>query len=315
MKALVTGATGFLGSALTRKLLDEGHEVAVVRRPTSDARRIADLLSRVVEIRGDLTSPAEIEPAILDFAPDTIFHLAWHGVGNRLRNDISQVNTNLTANLALLRMTLKTPCRTWVGLGSQAEYGPHDRPLDETTPVGPVTLYGTVKLCTWLLTKQLLAQANIRTAWLRLFSIYGPGDNPDFMIPTLVRKLLAGERPSLTPGDQLWDYLYVIDAAEAVYRVAACEAAEGVFNLGSGSVRTIRSIVEAIRDRIDRSLPLGFGEVPYRADHPMLFQADVKRVRDVTGWQPRTSIEEGLRQTIEWHRTQDSKERAHADKA
>jgi UDP-glucose 4-epimerase len=314
MRALVTGATGFLGSHLTRKLVDSGHQVAVVRRPTSDARRIRDLLPRLVQIQGDLASLADIEKAILDFAPDTIFHLAWHGVGNRLRNDISQVDTNLTANLAFLRLTLKTPCRTWIGLGSQAEYGPHDRMLDETTPVGPVTLYGTVKLCTWLLAKQLLAEANIRMAWLRLFSIYGPGDNPDFMIPTLIRRLLRRERPSLTPGQQQWDYLYVTDAAEAVYSAATCDAAEGVFNLGSGEVRSIRSIVEAIRDRIDPSLPLGFGETPYRADHPMLFQADISRLRATTGWTPQTSLDEGLRQTIEWHRTQDSEERSHADK-
>ena len=114
--------------------------------------------------------------------------------------------------------------------------------------------------------------------------------------------MLHDQRPSLTLGEQLWDYLYVRDAAEAVYRLGTTPTAEGVFNLGSGQVHTIRHIVERIRDMIDPGLPLGFGEVPYRPDQVMHLQADIAKLTAATGWTPRTSLEDGLAATVQWHR-------------
>jgi nucleoside-diphosphate-sugar epimerase len=149
----------------------------------------------------------------------------------------------------------------------------------------------------------LAEQTGIRLVWVRVFSVYGPHDNPECMIPAVARKLLRRERPSLTAGEQLWDYLYAEDAAEAIYRVAATPGAEGVFNLGSGVARTIRQIVEQVRDLIDRSLPLGFGEVPYRPDQVMHLQADITRLRRVTGWTPQTAFAVGVARTVQWCRS------------
>lgn len=302
MRALVTGASGFLGSSLTRLLVRAGHRVAILCRPESDLWRIADVLGGVARIQVELLGIEEAAGAIRQFAPEAVFHLAWHGVGNRHRDDFAQITRNLASSLALLRIARDSGCRVWVGLGSQAEYGPHNRLLDEEAETAPTTLYGAAKLCTYLLSRQLCSATSMRLVWLRLFSCYGPADNPDWLIPQLIARLLEGRGMALTEGVQRWDYLYVTDAARACYLAAQTPGAQGVYNLGSGQAYPIRSIAERIRNAIDPTLPLGFGEIAYRPDQVMHLQAEITRLQAATAWKPRVGLEAGLRRTIQWYR-------------
>jgi nucleoside-diphosphate-sugar epimerase len=301
-RILLTGATGFIGAHVLRRLLaDERVQVAAFLRTTSDAWRIRDLAHRVQRIDGDLRQIAAAESAVAAFAPDTVLHLAWTGVTNTFRNDPQQID-NVEATVNLVRLSHRIGVRHWIGLGSQAEYGPHEGPLREDTPTHPTTLYGITKLSACMLAQHLCATANIRFAWLRLFSAYGPMDDPSWMIPYLTLRLLRHERPALTAGRQRWDYVHVEDAAEAVCRVAATGQATGIFNLGSGRTATIREIVERIRDLVDPVAELGFGEVPYRPDQVMHLEADITKLTTATAWTPQTSLDEGLRRTVDWYR-------------
>jgi UDP-glucose 4-epimerase len=301
-RVLITGATGFVGSHVLRRLLADSHAaVAVLVRPTSNTWRIDDLVGRIQRIEGDLQHLAAAEPAVTAFAPDTILHLAWTGVTNAFRNDPRQIeNVESTANL--VRLAQRCGIRHWLGLGSQAEYGPHSGALSEDAPTQPTTLYGVTKLCACMLAQHLCATSGIRFAWLRLFSAYGPKDDPSWMIPYVTLRLLRGERPALTAGEQRWDYVYVADLAEAIRSVAQTPSAAGIFNLGSGRTQTIRSIVERIRDLVAPAAELGFGEVPYRPDQVMHLEANIARLTAATGWTPRTSLDAGLRATVNWCR-------------
>lgn len=302
MRALVTGATGFIGSYLAERLRRAGAAVAVLVRTGSPAWRIEGLLPELTRIEGDLRDVAATEPAVRDFAPDTVFHFGWHGVPGAQRNEGEQIDMNLPGTLGLVRLAGRVGCATWIGLGSQAEYGPHNRRLNEDAPARPTTTYGVTKLCAGLLAERLAAASGLRFAWLRVFSTYGPRDNPDWMIPYVIRTLLNGKKPALTAGQQKWDYLYVTDAAEAAYQIAAAPNASGVFNVGSGRAVPLRQVIERVRDLIDPTLPLGFGEVPYRPDQVMHLEADTTRLQQATGWTPRVDLREGLRATVEWFR-------------
>lgn len=306
MRILLTGATGFLGAHVLRHLLREDrHEAAVLVRPTSDTWRIAELLPRVRRIEGDLRDLAAVEPALAHFAPQTVLHLAWDGVGNQDRNNLKQTR-NLECSVQLLELVQRCGAKHWIALGSQAEYGPYTQRIPEDAPPRPTTLYGVTKLSAGLLTQELCHRLAVRFAWLRLFSSYGEMDNPGWLIPDLILRLLKGQRPALTAGTQQWDYLYVHDAAAAICAVAEHPDAAGIFNLGSGQTHTIRSVVEKVRDLINPRLPLGFGEVPFRPNQVMHLQADIERLRGEVGFSPRVALDDGLARTVEWYREQRS---------
>lgn len=304
MRCLVTGATGHVGSFLTRRLLAAGCEVAILVRPESDLWRLIDILGSVTMLQGALGDLKTAREGLQAWQPEVVFHLAWSGVTGAFRNDPAQITRNVTGSLEIFEAAQEAGCRCWVGVGSQAEYGPQQDALREDMTAHPETAYGVAKLCTGTLTEKLCTMTGTRFLWLRLLATYGPMDDPRHLLPTVIAQLLRGERPALTPGEQRWDYLYIDDAVEAIARLALETGAEGVFNLGSGEAPTVHAIVEQARDIINPALPLGFGEVPYRPDQVMRLQADITKLKTATGWEPTISLAEGLQRTIEWHRGQ-----------
>src|SRR5687767_43382 len=257
MRCLVTGASGHLGSFVTERLVKEGAEVFALVRPESDLWRLAEVVDRITIIRAELGDLSSATGKIADAGAEFVFHLAWQGITRAFRNDPAQT-VNVTAGLNLFDVVRAAGCRVWIGIGSQAEYGPSEEILTEDTPVQPVTAYGANKLELGQLTKQLSESSGIRYVWLRLLATYGPKDDERHLLPSTIRSLLSGDRPKLTAGDQHWDYLYVEDAANAIYQTAINNDAQGVFNLASGETHAIREIIERIRDLIDPSLCLQF---------------------------------------------------------
>ena len=301
MRCFVTGASGFLGSHLTHLLLDEHCGVGVLVRESSDLWRIADVATQLTILRGDLGDVESFVSPLRDYAPEALFHLAWSGV-SRSRDELSQIDVNLHGTVGLLRALKDSGCQCFVGLGSQAEYGSHNRAIHEETSPHPESLYGAAKLCSGILAQRLCNDFGVRFVWLRLFAAYGPKEDPHFLIPSVIRALLGGMRPALTPGRQRMDYLFVQDAVRALWMAANRDHMNGVFNLGSGSATTVREIAEMIRDLIDPQLELGLGDLSDDPHQARLLQADIRRLQ-AAGWTPRVSFRDGLQQTIDWHRS------------
>ncbi len=298
-RVLVTGGAGFVGARVVHRLVDQGYTVALLLRETSNTRRLQGVIERCTALRGDLSCLEALRAPLQSFAPEGVLHLAWEGVKGADRNHPMQLS-NISTSIDLFRLTGEIGCASFVGLGSQAEYGPLSGRIDERAPTRPTTTYGATKLATGCVLERAAAAAGRPFAWLRLFSSYGPDDDPSWLIPYMIRTLLAGERPRLTKAEQIWDYIHVDDVAEAIVS-ALITGARGVFNLGSGEARPLRQIVELLRDTIDPALPLGFGEIEYRPDQVMHLESDISALRTATGWAPRISLEQGLAEVIAWH--------------
>ena len=291
-RVLVTGATGFIGSHVTRALVAAGREVHALVRPQANLRRIEDVVPSLHLIRGDLLGPSLVTlPSSLDLCA----HLAWYvEPGQYLESP--QNNQWVEASLRLARAAKQAGCRRFVAAGTCFEYAPSDQPLSETSPTAPRTAYGWAKLELF----DALQSLDMQVAWLRFFYQYGPFEDERRLVPTVVNGLLRGQRVPLTPGDQVRDYLHVEDVASAVVAVATSQLA-GAVNIGSGRPVTVREIALRIGELIGRPDLLGFGLRQYGPSEPVHIVANNAKLRG-TGWSPRLDLDSGLRQTIEWWR-------------
>lgn len=307
MRYLVTGARGFIGSAIVRAALDAGHTVAALVRPGSTAGRLRGIARDVTFIHSDFAglSMSETRASFRAFAPDVVVHAGWEGVAGTERNAEWQEARNVPASQELLSLSADVGARHFIGLGSQAEYGPCSGRISEDQPVAPTTLYGAAKVSACVATERAAKLRGMKHSWLRVFSTYGPGSEPGWVLPMAASTIARGIAPELTLCEQRWEFLHVSDAARAVVAVAECGAI-GVFNLGSGEARPLRDVMLALRDRVDSTVTPKFGAVAYRTDQVMYLEADITRLKHATGWSPATSLDSGLdeiaREALEHHR-------------
>jgi len=302
MKVFLTGGAGFIGIHTTLKLIKAGHDVCLLMRPGCRLDGLSEIKHGLHVMTGCLEDIETLRTEILAFSPDAVIHLAWKGVDPGDRNeDFQRENMDLTRDLMDLAAEGGS-IKHWISLGSQAEYGPCNVAISETTSAHPTTTYGKVKLETGLVSQELAKTYGIRFAWLRLFSCYGPFDYGNSFIPFLIKSLLENSSPGLTLGEQQWDYLYVEDVAEAIVSTLEQSEVSGIFNLGSGRPVTIRTVAEAIRDHIDPGLTLKFGAYDYRPDQVMHMTANVEKLQAATGWRPRVGWNEGMEKTVRWYR-------------
>lgn len=303
MRVLLTGACGFIGAHVLAELLAQNIPVAIILRNESNTWRIQPYLDQVTIIQANLAEMSGALPEILKFSPDTLINLAWYGVENKYSNDNKQLIENLTLVQSLFDVAKKAGINSFIGTGSQAEYGPRNAVINEEMVTLPSTLYGVAKLSAYHMLKILCEKQAMRFAWLRIFSSYGPMDNPDWFIPYLITQIRKSAIPKLTKGEQLWDYIYVQDVANAIIAVAKSQTAAGIFNLGSGEVNTVKYLAETIRDSINSDLDLDFGAIPYRHDQVMHLQADITRLTQLVNWQPKVSLRQGIEKTIAWFKS------------
>jgi UDP-glucose 4-epimerase len=295
---IITGGSGFVGSAIVKQTIADGNLPIVLKRPSSNQKRLKNVEGYLSFDYESLTDRVLID-RIKEYKPHVLIHVAWRGVSGRERNEIYQVEDNLPLTLETVKFANEVGCDRWIGVGSQAEYGNPNCQVDELFPTNPTTIYGKAKLAACWSSLGLCQAYNICGSWVRLFDPYGPEDEPHWLLPYLIQEMAVGNTPKLTKCEQLWDYLYIDDAAKGFLSLAYSQAS-GIFNLGSGTAMPLRKYVEIIRDLINPNINPAYGAVEYRPDQVMQLQADITKISQMNGWKPQVSIEEGLSHTVDW---------------
>ena len=297
-RAVITGPTGAIGTALCRLLAERGIATFALVRPGSARSDHLRKIDGVTVLACDAAELGKL-PGMIPSA-DAFFHLAWAKTTGAGRNDMDAQIRNVQYTMDAVKAASELGCSVFVGAGSQAEYGRVDGALTASTPCFPESGYGIAKLCAGQMSRIECEKRGIDHIWPRILSVYGPCDGENALIPMLIRKLLAGEAMPLTAGTQLWDYLYADDAGEALYRLALLGKAGAVYPVGGGRARPLREYLEILRDAIDPSLPLGLGEIPYGDRQVMHLEADLTDLREDTGFAVKTEFADGIRKTIAW---------------
>ena len=296
-RAIITGATGAIGTALIYKLISSGIEVLVFCRKGSKRNSQIPEHDLITKKYCSLDELATVQnDTEKDY--DVFYHFAWEGTTGRARNDMYLQNQNVRYALDAVEVAKRFGCHTFIGAGSQAEYGRVEGVLKPDTPTFPETGYGIAKLCAGQMTREYAHQLGIRHIWTRILSVYGPNDNPQSMVMYTIRKLKDGEVPEFTKGEQMWDYLYSGDAAEAFYLLAEKGINGKTYVLGSGQAQPLKEYVEQIRDVISPGAILGIGNIPYGEKQIMYLCADISEVVHDTGWMPNTQFVKGIKEII-----------------
>lgn len=307
-RAIITGATGMLGIALIHRLLQENIEVTAVIRPQSSrtARIPKDEKVHIVEC--DLVGLRQLYKQ-LNYHYDYFFHFAWDGTYGDSRNDMFLQTKNIKATLDAVELAHSLGCEVFVGAGSQAEYGRFEGKLKPDMPTKPQTGYGMAKLCAGQMSRVVSQRYGMRHIWMRILSTYGPNDGMHTMVISGMLQMLEKKVPKYTKGEQMWDYLYCDDAAEAFYLASQKGIDGSVYCLGSGQARPLCEYIKDIRDVVSPQSDINFGAVPYYPNQVMYLCADITALERDTGFTPKVSFKEGIKKTEKWLKEEMSHEK------
>ena len=304
--AVVTGATGTIGMALIQELLKLNIAVTAMIRPDSGRRKRLEKFSsdpgfQIYECPMEQLCEAD-EKQIGNC--DLFFYLAWSGTIGPERDDMELQLQNIRYTLDAVHLAKRLGCTAFIGAGSQAEYGRVEGKMKSDTPTFPEMGYGIAKLCAGQMSRLECAKLGMRHEWVRILSIYGPYDGETTMIISAIRKMLAGEVPEFSKGEQEWDYLYSEDAARAIAAVGLYGRDGRIYPIGSGQTRPLASYIETMRQAVGQASgenpQTAVGALPYRDRQVMYLCADIGELQQDTGFEPTVTFEEGIAETIKW---------------
>lgn len=292
-RAIISGATGAIGTALIKELIENNIEVLVFCHCESKRENNIPVhplvskkycsLSELCEIKNDTGKQYDI-----------FYHFAWAGTFGQSRNDMFLQNKNVQYALDAVSAAKKFGCHTFIGAGSQAEYGRFEGVLKPDTPAFPENGYGIAKLCAGQMTREYAHQIGLRHIWVRVLSIYGPNDGENSMVMSTINKLISGITPEFTKCEQIWDYLFSYDAAKA-FRLLGERGVDGkIYVLGSGNPRPLIDFINEIKNTFAPDAEINIGRIPYAQKQVMHLCADISELKEDTGFMPSFTFLEGL---------------------
>jgi nucleoside-diphosphate-sugar epimerase len=301
VRALVTGAAGFVGANLARRLVAEGHEVHALVRPGSDRWRLAELAADVAVREADLRDGDAVAAAFAAGRPDVVFHLGTRGAYSWQAEAREILETNVLGTANVLDACVHADTAL-VNTGSSSEYGFKDHAPAENEPLEPTSVYGVAKAAATLLCSSVARERGIAVTTLRLYSVYGPWEEPGRFVPALAEAALRGTLPALASPSIARDFVWIGDVVEA-YLLAASAPGEGaVYNVGSGRQTTLAEAVEAARRVLGVAEEPSWGSMADRSWDTEVWVADMSKIERELGWRPAVAFDEGLARTAEWLR-------------
>ncbi len=278
-KILLTGATGFIGSNIAKKLLENGYNVYATHRNTSSFEKCTMFRDKINWINTDLSNWREKIRAI---KPDQLIHTAWIGIESDDRSDWDIQLSNFWLSKEYFDLAEGCGVKKIIAFGSQAEYGSYISPVNEETVPKPDDAYGSVKTLTSNYLRNLFGNSAKEWYWIRIFSVFGEGEKTVWLIPFVITNLLRKKPVQLTSCDQQYDYMYIEDFSNQFLSVVHCrDNKSGIYNICSSKSIILKDLLLEIADLL--SVPhslLQFGSIPQRYRQNMFIKGDNSKFKE-----------------------------------
>jgi nucleoside-diphosphate-sugar epimerase len=301
-KVIVTGATGFVGANLARRLLSDGHQVHLLVRPQYTSWRIDEISTdcRIHEI--DLQNSQPLKRCVAEIKPDWIFHLAANGAYS-WQTDVQEIfNTNMLGTVNLVESCVASGFESFVNTGSSSEYGFKDHAPAEDEYIEPNSYYAVAKSSATMFCQFVARSQKVHIPTLRLYSIYGPYEEPNRLMPTIIIKGLNGKLPPLVDPNIARDYVSSDDAIEAYLLAAKTKTQDfgAVFNVGSGVQLSLAEVVEVARKVLNIDESPNWGSMPNRKWDTSVWVSNNQKIKSELGWHTRDGFETGFSKMVAW---------------
>lgn len=293
-----------MGANLVRRLLADGHEVHLVLREDHAPERVRQIRGQLRVHLADVRDEIAVAAAAREAHPDWVFHLAAYGAYSWQTDAQRILETNVMGTANLVTACLDTDFAAFVHAGSSSEYGYKDHPPREDTWLEPNSDYAVAKASATLFCGYTARKTGRRLHTLRLYSVYGPYEDPNRLIPTLIVKGLANSLPPLVDPDVARDLVYVDDVCTAFILAASVDnqPMDAVYNVGTGVQTTIAEIVDVARRELGITEEPRWGSMENRIWDTSTWISDNSLIKQALGWEPAHDFPSGFRKTVEWLR-------------
>ena len=298
---LITGSSGFLGSHIAEGLIKNGYKIVALKRSTSNLWRCNEFKDQIKWI--DCDNPGTVEREIINSKPEILIHSAWTGVKQIDRDNWTIQEMNITFLVQLFDIVKKTGISKIIALGSQAEYGKYEGRIDENYPCCPNSAYGASKLSCSVLLKSFATLNNIEWYWLRIFSVFGPKEDKNWLIPATIKNLIEKKEMALTSCEQLYDYIYCKDFVSGILNVVNTQNnISGIYNFSGNCCMKIKDILKYIEKTLapQKGL-LQIGRLPYRLNQVMHLEGNSEHFFTGFNFSLSYSMYDGLNETIKYY--------------
>ncbi len=299
MRIFVTGGTGFVGKHLVKKLGGQEHELRLLSR---NPEKCLDLESESTKfILGNLSDITKWKDEVKEFNPQAAIHLAWEGIP-----DYSSAASikNLVQGINLYSLLMEAGCQKIISTGSCWEYSSQKGCLLESTAINPHNAFASAKHSLYWMGKYLAEEKKVQFDWLRLFYVYGPGQRKDALIPYIIHCIEENRKPEIKTPTARNDFVYVGDVADAIAAVladdtksSALHPKSSIYNVGSGTLTSVGKIIDLVYARRGMASESICLEDKSEIAHNCSW-ADLTKIREKVGWEPKVGIEEGISRMI-----------------
>lgn len=297
-KVIVTGANGFVGSALVKELVKNDVEVLAMDMPGCNGN--LPVCDKVKFLPLALDNISSLKDLIDDRDFDCFYHFAWAGSAGAARADTKLQLQNAQWTIECLRAAKEVGCQKFVAAGSIMEHETMAAAFAAGNKPGLGYIYGSGKLVAHTMAMSVAADIGIDLVWAEITNAYGVGELSPRMVNTTIRKVIKGEEPQFTAGTQNYDFVYIDDVAKAFYLIGKNGKPFNEYLIGSSNAKPLKEFLLEMKAAIAPDLNFIFGDIPFTGINLPLEKYDCSKTEKDTGFKAQISFGEGCRRTMEW---------------